>query len=124
LTMIADDAAAAAAVRAGCDHAEHPAEPRLGDAAGPTALDADSRAGAGLGPGSLAGLAVVLPLELDGFLGPFGNFVQGQFDLGLQIEAAGMGPAAAAAAAAESTDSAENVVEHREDVAHIHVGEI
>ena len=49
---------------------------------------------AGLGAGALAGFAVVLPLELDRLLGPGRDLLQGQLDLGFEVEPALPGPAA------------------------------
>src|SRR5690606_25043778 len=86
------------------------------------ALHADGRAGSGTRPASVAGLTQVLPLELDGLLGALGDLVERQLDLNLQVEPACLGTAAAAAA--ETAQPAEDVVEHREDVADVHVREV
>src|SRR5690606_39829668 len=81
----------------------------------------DAGTGAGACPAALAGFAQVLPLELDGLLRALGDFVERQLDLGLQVEPARLG---AAPAPAEPAQPAEDVVEHREDVADIHVREV
>src|SRR5690606_33003232 len=69
-----------------------------------------------------AGLAGILPLKLDRLFRPLGHLAQRQLDLRLQVEPAA-GPAAAAPGPTAEA-AAEDVVEHREDVADVHVREV
>src|SRR6185437_4048640 len=85
---IAHDSPAATAVGTGGDHAEHPAEALLGDAALPAALHADDRRNAGLRPAALARLADVLLLKLQRLFGAGGDFLESEFDLSFEIEPA------------------------------------
>src|SRR5439155_3137064 len=80
-----------------------------------------------LGTAAFALLAEVLLFELDSLLGAAGDFGEGQLNLSFQIEAALRPRAARGAAAvsgAQAPETAEDVVEHREDVRHVHVREV
>src|SRR5207302_4688324 len=116
------------AVRAGGDHAEHSAEALLGDASLSAALGTDDGRASGFCSSPVAFFALVLFFEFDGSLSADGDFFQGEFDLGFQIEAAmlAMGARACRPPAAKSAAErpAEDVVEHREDVPDIHVRKI
>jgi hypothetical protein len=127
--VVADDGPAAAAVRAGRDHAEHPAEPLLRDAPLSAALRADGGAGAGLGAGALARIAGVLALELDRLLRAARHLGERELDLRLEVVPARgsrrAAPDATTTPARGATEpAAEDLVEHREDVRHVHVREV
>jgi hypothetical protein len=64
----------------------------------------------------------ILPLKIYCFFGPGGDFLKRHLDSRFKVVSAGSLPGASASAAAKR--SAENVVEHREDVRDIHVRKI
>ena len=125
--MIPHDRPATAAVGAGGDHLEHAAEAALGDLAASAAGAADDWRVPGLAP---------LPLQVSqrswranwsGFLATGGDFLERELDLGFQIVAAlrpAAGPRPPPAAAPPRPCAAEDIVEHREDVAGVHVREV
>src|SRR6185437_10840492 len=122
--LIFDYAAAPPAIGAGRDHAEHATKALLGDASLPATLHADDRLAAGFCASAFAGVAGVLLIELDSLLGADSYFIERHFDLCFQIEAALRATATAAATALPAERAAKDVVEHREDVADVHMREI
>src|SRR5947207_7069566 len=86
--MIANNRSTAAAIRAGCDHPKHPAEALLRNASLPAALSTDRGAAARFGAGATAFVAAVLLFKFDCFFDAGCNFLKGELDLSLQIEAA------------------------------------
>ena len=71
----------------------------------------------------MALFALVLFFEFDGSLGAAGDLLKRELDLGLQIETA-VGPRLPRATRCACKRPAQNVVEHREDVADVHVREV
>src|SRR5256885_2331683 len=83
------------------------------------------------GGGALALREQILFFEFDRLVGAVGDFFEAELDLGFEIEASlhATGPRVRCPAAAEpreaaAPEAAEDVVEHREDVADVHVREV
>ena len=121
---VADDAATTTAVWAGGDHAEHSAKSLLGDAPLSAALHADHGRTSRLGAAPLAGVAHILFFNFDRLLAPraTSESVSCTCISRSNPRCARGWPRLLAATATER--AAEDVVEHREDVANVHVREI
>src|SRR5438445_12218395 len=119
--MLANDRTPAPAVGACGYHSKHPAKTLLRDAALTAALHADDRRRARLGAGALACFTHVLLLEFQRFFAAGSDFLKRQLDLRFKIEApADAPPASCPPTHPRAERSAEDVVEHREDVADVH----
>lgn len=121
IAMLGDDLASASAIRTSHDHAEHPTQPSLFDLAHAFTGGTLDRSGARLRTAALALDADIEPSKFNVSGSALKNIFQRDLDLCFKVEASG---GAASASTRSSLASAENVVEHREDVIDIHSIEV